>query len=206
MKIKWSREELPTIASLINAGAVGCLPTDTLYGLVGSALNGNAVSRVYRIKGRDPNKPLIVLFKSPEQLGELGVKVPKALEKGIKALYPAPVTLVLPLSESSPFRSIFKRDDLAVRVPNSPLLLELLELTGPLFAPSANPQGLKPAENCRECLKYFKNAVDFCAEGETGNIASTIVKVLPEGELKLLREGAVEFEKVKEVLLGKEKA
>jgi len=199
MRFKFSREELPQIARLIKRGKVGCLPTDTLYGLVGSALIPEAVEKAYRLKRRDPNKPLIVLFSSLKEAEEFGVEPKRGLEK----LVPGPVTLILPLKENSPLRETFKRDDLAIRIPDFPLLRELLTLTGPLFAPSANPQGLRPAENCRDCFKYFGEELDFCVEGQPKeNRPSTLVK-LTGGEPELLRPGAVDFEKVKEALSGK---
>jgi L-threonylcarbamoyladenylate synthase len=196
--MKTVKKELPNaqvVAREILKGELVCCPTDTLYGLLGSALNPKAVEKVYRIKGRERSKPLIVLFKSVEEALELGVGLPEAL----KELYPAPLTVIAPLKESSPFREIFNREDLAVRIPKDQFLLKLIELSTPLFAPSANPSGLKPAESCRECSEYFKGKVPLCVEGRSGKLPSTIVSLLG-GKVKVLREGAFPTKELLEVL------
>jgi len=193
-----SRESIPLIKEVIEGGGLVCAPTDTLYGLLGSALKREAVERVYRVKGRERDKPLIVLFSSVKEMEGYGVRVPEELH----SLYPAPLTVILPLKESSPFRKVFGREDLAVRVPDDPFLLEVLRETGPLFAPSANPSGLKPAESCRECREYFKEGVELCVEGEAGGKPSTLIR-LTEGGFEVLREGAFPVEVLREVFGGR---
>lgn len=118
--VKKSLENAPLVANLIKEGELVCSPTDTLYGLIGSALNQQAVEKVYRIKARERSKPLIVLFRSVEEAKRLGVLMPKGIEEKLKEVYPAPLTLILPLAESSPFRALFKRDNLGIRVPDDP--------------------------------------------------------------------------------------
>ncbi|MEO2083870.1 MAG: L-threonylcarbamoyladenylate synthase [Desulfurobacteriaceae bacterium] len=186
------------VVSEILSGNLVCFPTDTLYGILGSALRKDAVEKAYRIKGRDREKPLIVLFDSIKKALDLGVKVPENLSK----IYPAPVTFVLPLEPESPFRQIFQRDNLAIRIPDDETLRKIISLSHPVFAPSANPQGKSPAENCRECYAYFDGEITLCVEGKPGNKPSTIVSLTGEGP-KLLREGAVPFEKILEVMSWK---
>jgi L-threonylcarbamoyladenylate synthase len=196
--VRKSRESIPLIKEVIGGGGLVCAPTDTLYGLLGSALKRDAVEKVYRIKGRERSKPLIVLFSSVKEMEDYGVRVPKEL----RSLYPAPLTVILPLEENSPFREVFKREDLAVRVPDEPFLLEVLRETGPLFAPSANPSGLKPAESCRECREYFKEGVELCVEGRARGKPSTLIRLTGEG-FEVLREGAFPVEVLREVFGGK---
>jgi len=195
--------KLKEIARSLREGNLVCAPTDTLYGILGNALNKKAVEKVYRIKGRNLNKPLIVLFESIGQLENYGVLIPKKFKDGFRKLVPAPVTFVLPLSPESPFREVFDRDNLAVRIPDDNFLRALIKESSPLFAPSANPQGMKPAENCKECYNYFKEEIAYCISGQTGNVPSTIVSLL-KGAPELVREGAVKFRKILEVLVGKE--
>lgn len=190
-----SEESIGLIKEVVEKGGLVCAPTDTLYGLLGSALNTEAVEKVYKIKGREKSKPLIVLFSSIQEMERLGVRAPKELSK----IYPAPLTVILPLRENSPFREIFKREDLAVRVPKDSFLLKVLKETGPLFAPSANPSGLKPAESCKECRNYFREQVELCVEGESGGKPSTLIR-LTGGGFEVLREGAFPPEALKEVL------
>ncbi|TCK04578.1 L-threonylcarbamoyladenylate synthase [Phorcysia thermohydrogeniphila] len=191
------------IARALREGKLICAPTDTLYGILGNALDKKAVEEVYRIKGRDPQKPLIVLFESVEQLTEHGVVIPERFKDKLKKLIPAPITFVLPLDSESPFRALFCRDNLAVRIPDDNFLRALIKETFPLFAPSANPQGEKPATNCKECYRYFRDKLAYCVEGKPGNVPSTIVSLLGNTP-ELIREGAIKFSKVMEVLVGEE--
>jgi L-threonylcarbamoyladenylate synthase len=191
------------IAKSLREGKLICAPTDTLYGILGNALDRKAVEEVYRIKGRDPEKPLIVLFESVEQLSEYGVLIPERFKDKLKKLTPAPITFVLPLNKESPFRELFRRDNLAVRIPDDEFLRALIKETFPLFAPSANPQGEKPADSCKECYHYFGDRIAYCVEGKPGNVPSTIVSLLGDTP-ELVREGAIKFSKVVEVLIGEE--
>ncbi|WP_163329393.1 L-threonylcarbamoyladenylate synthase [Desulfurobacterium thermolithotrophum] len=197
-----SKKDIEKISQVLRAGELICSPTDTLFGILGNALDKEVVKKLYSVKKRDVNKPLIVLFSSIEQLVNFGVLVPLKYLNGLKKLYPAPVTVILPLSKESPFRKVFQRDNLAVRIPKDVFLQKLIKKTFPLFAPSANPQGELPAKNCKECKNYFDGVINFCIEGEVSGAPSTIVDLTGEKPI-LIREGIVKFEKVLEVLSDK---
>ncbi len=193
---------VPILEELLRSGSIICSPTDTLYGLLGYALSSEAVQKVYEIKGRTREKPLILLFPSLKKAEEFGIRIPEPLRDKIASLVPERVTFVASLSKASPLRKIFNRDDAAFRVPKDEFLLSLLNRISPLFAPSANPQGLKPAGSCKECEAYFGNRVECCVEGEVIGVPSTIVS-LTSGSPELIREGAVPFTLIEEVLIGK---
>ena len=197
-KLKKGIENLPIVAEEIREERIVCSPTDTLYGLLGSALSERVYRDIYRIKRRSPEKPLIVLFDSLERAEELGVVFPKGTKKRLSSIFPERLTVVLPLERNSPLGRVLKREDVAVRVPKDEFLLKLISETFPLFAPSANPEGEKPSERCSDCERYFDNRISLCLEGETLNLPSTIVSLL-KGKLELLREGAFPFERLKEV-------
>ncbi len=201
--MKVVKKELPNatlVSEFIKKGELVCLPTDTLYGLVGSSLIKGAVERVYRVKGRELSKPLVVLFNSLEEAVRYGVEVEKGLFEKLKELYPAPLTLILPLKIDSPFREIFRRDNLGIRIPKDEFLLKVIELSHPLFAPSANPSGKKPAQNCKECRDYFNGKVPLCVEGKSFGEPSTIVSLI-DG-LRVIREGAFPVRRLMEVIGG----
>ncbi|RKQ63325.1 L-threonylcarbamoyladenylate synthase [Thermovibrio guaymasensis] len=199
--VKKSLENAPVVSRLIMEGEIVCCPTDTLYGLLGSATNEKAVEKVYSIKGREREKPLIVLFKDLNQAQELGVLIDDNLREKLERVYPAPLTVILPLKEDSPFRKVFKRDNLGIRIPKDDFLLKVIELSTPLFAPSANPSGKEPAENCKECRIYFEGRIPLCVEGKASGKPSTLVSLVGK-ELKVLREGSFPKEKLLEVLNG----
>ena len=90
------------IIKILKNGGVGILLTDTLYGLVGRALDKKAIKRIYRIKGRNNKKPLIILISSAKDLKLFGVKLNKQTKKTVENLWPGSVSVILPcLSKNS---------------------------------------------------------------------------------------------------------
>lgn len=169
-----------TVAALRDGG-VAVAPTDTVYGLVAPSSNETAVERVYELKDRDTRKPLITLLSSPEEMTTFGVG-PTWIERA-RAYWPGPTTVVVPCN-SRRWRYLHRgTQSLAFRVPDDPLLQELLAQTGPLVAPSANPEGLPPAETVEEAEEYFGAGVDAYMDGGVRDGApSKIIKLTDEGE------------------------
>ena len=169
------------IKTILKNGGVGILPTDTLYGLVGSAFSKKAVQRIYRIKGRDEHKPFIVLIGSTKDLEQFGITGYHFLHK-----WPAKTSIILPCTKYPYLHRGEKA--IAFRVPAKKSLIALLKKTGPLVAPSANPQGLTPAKNITEAKKYFGNNVDFYVSGGTlVSPPSTILRINKNGKIEVLR-------------------
>ncbi len=169
------------IVKIIKEGGIGILPTDTLYGLVGLALNKKAVERIYRIKKRSENKPFIILISKIKDLKLFGIEVEKKEKAILKKYWPGPVSIILEcpnlLKEMSYLRPL--NNTLAFRCPNEKWLRNILKQTGPLVAPSANPESLLPAENIGQAQAYFGNKVDFyCEAGAIKGKPSTIIKLV----------------------------
>ncbi len=183
-------EKLNFISKLIKNGSIVCLPTDTQYGLIGDALNLNAINEVYDLKKRNRKKPLIVLFDSLDSIEFYGVIIPKRFRDYLRRIYPAALTVILNVKQSSPFRDLFGHK-IAVRVPDDAFLRNLIKETNPLFAPSANPEGMEPAKSCDECRAYFDGEVAYCMEGKCSKLPSTIVD-LSLNKPRLVRKGIVE--------------
>lgn len=157
-------EKLSTDANLIAAllsGGVAVLRTDTIYGLVARAEDEAAVERLYTIKHRDDDKPSIVLVSSYDQLFD----VPSpAHQVTLEAHWPGPVSVILPSQQAPPWIS---RGGMTVayRMPKNDDLLALLRETGPLVAPSANPQSKPPARSIEQARQYFGEMVDYYHDG-----------------------------------------
>ena len=168
--------ELRDVAELLMQGGVGVLPTDTLYGLVGSALDPDVVARIYDLKERDPEKPLIVLISDIEQLESFGVVLSDEIEDMLGAYWPGPNTLILPTVDEQ-FSYIDRGTGaIAFRLPASEELRDLIREVGPLVAPSANKEGMPPARNTDEAKQYFGTDVDFYVDGgDLDNKPSTII-------------------------------
>lgn len=172
---------------IIKEGGVGVVPTDTLYGVVGSALNANAVERIYAVRQRDLHKPLIILVASQNDLSRFGIQLTGAQEAFLNNYWPGPVSVILPC-QSDRFAYLHRGTGaLAVRLPDSQQLSELIATVGPIVAPSANPQGQPPAETVEEARAYFGDRLDFYVDG--GRLAgqpSTLVD-LTEDKPRVLR-------------------
>ncbi|MDQ5969359.1 MAG: L-threonylcarbamoyladenylate synthase [Patescibacteria group bacterium] len=166
------------VIEILSNGGVGVLLTDTLYGLVGSALDKEAVGRVQKIKNRSDHKPLIVLISSIKDLDLFGVKIESETEKILKTLWPGKVSIILPCKNKK-FVNISRGSGaIAFRFPNKKSLISILKKTGPLVAPSANPEGFPPAKNITEAKKYFGNNVDFYfGKGVPNTKPSTLIKI-----------------------------
>ncbi len=166
------------IERIIQEGGVGIFPTDTLYGLVGSALNPKAVRRVYQLRKRNSKKPLIVLIGSERDLSLFQVKPSATVKQIIGKLWPGPISIILSCNKKK-FKYLHcGTKTLAFRVPKGATLRHLLKRTGPLVAPSANPEGEKPATTITQAKQYFGNKIDFYKDsGKLDNFPSTIIEI-----------------------------
>lgn len=179
------------IIEIIKNDGVGILPTDTLYGIVGSALSPKAVEKIYNLKNRDEKKSLIILIPSLDSLKTFGVEISDIVKKFIEKYWPGKISIILHF-DNKKFNYLDRMDGtLAFRFPDKKDLIELLKETGPLVAPSANPEGMAPAKNIEEAKKYFGDKIDFYIDGgEIESEPSTLVKI--EGDkIEILRKGAV---------------
>lgn len=163
-------------------------PTDTIYGIVGSALSKKVVSRIYTIKGRDENKPFIILISRIEDLKLFGVKISPDQEKYLKSVWPGKVSVILPCKSKKFYYLHRGTNSLAFRLPKKKSLQALLKKTGPLVAPSANPQGLLPATTIREAKNYFGDTIDaYVSGGKLEGKSSTLISLLHE-KAEILRK------------------
>lgn len=174
----------PSLARALAAGAVGVLPTDTLYGLVASAGNEAAVERIYRLKNRSPEKQLILLISSPEQMFD---PPPEFAAAVLSQVWPGKVSVILP-SQAAPAWLLRGGDSLAYRLPADAKLRALIKRTGPLVAPSANPESLPPALTAGQAEAYFGDQVDFYVDGgPAGEEPSRLIRLRADGRQERLR-------------------
>ena len=163
---------------ILKNGGVGVIPTDTIYGLVGSALKEETVKRITKIKNRSDGKGFIVLISSPEDLKMFGIAISETAKIFLQKFWPGKVSVAFD-------------DKRAFRIPDRTELLDLLKQTGPLIAPSANPEGLPPAKNISDAKNYFQNNVDFYEDGgELNSPPSTLVRIAGD-KVEVLRQGVV---------------
>lgn len=186
-----SDKKLNKIIDILKHDGVGVMPTDTLYGLVGSAFSEKAVDRIYKIKGRNDKKPFIILIGSISALEKFDFVLDHDFKNDLKQFWPGKNSIILSLPKESlkKFEYLHRGvNSLAFRFPNKESLVELLRKTGPLVAPSANPEEKNPAENVAKAKEYFGDKVDFyLAEGLLNSEPSNLIKFEDNGEIKILR-------------------
>lgn len=177
-------------SELLKDNKVGVLPTDTIYGLVGSALSKGVVEKIYKLRKRSFDKPMIILISSLDDLKLFDVQLDHSSRNVLQKVWPNKVSVILPCPYPK-FEYLHRgKNTLAFRMPNDKQLLGLLAKTGPLVAPSANFEGERPAESILEAKGYFGDLVDFYLDkGLLKSEPSTLIDIT-SGEIKILRQGA----------------
>lgn len=172
-------------------GGVGVIPTDTIYGLVGQALNRQTVERIYRLKQRSPQKPFIILISSASDLEKFDISLDKETQKILEKVWPGEVSVVLECNDRDLEYLHRGTNTLAFRLPDNQELISILNETGPLVAPSANLEGAPNAKNILEAKKTFGDQVDFYLDkGEKISEPSTLIQIT-DGKIEILRQGKV---------------
>lgn len=169
------KESVDRIVAIIKKGGIGVIPTDTIYGLVGSAFMPKTVERVYQVRQRHPKKPMLVLIEKSGDLARFGVFPNAKQRQHIKELWPGPVSMIFPCKKKGLSYLHRGSHTIAFRVPAYGTLRQLLRRTGPLVAPSANPEGLLPAHTIRQAKEYFGDSVDFYLSGKVKKKTSTVI-------------------------------
>ena len=191
-------------AALIRCGGLVAFPTETVYGLGANAFDAAAVERIFRVKGRPRQSPLIVHVASTDMARTLVLEWPDAAECLARRFWPGPLTLVLRKQPSIPDVVTAGLTTVGLRVPSHPLALALIRAAGvPIAAPSANAfTQLSPttAEHVRQSLG---DAVDLVLDGgpATVGIESTVLS-LAGAEALVLRPGVIPLPAI-EALIGR---
>lgn len=184
-----------SVEKILSGSGIGVLPTDTIYGLAGRAMDKKAVEKIYKIRKRNPKKPLIILINSLNDLPLFRIKLSLETKKVLKKVWPGPVSVILPCRNKK-FHYLHRgTKTLAFRLPKLEWLRNLLKKTGPLAAPSANWEGYPPAKTIKEAEKYFKNQVDFYLNGGKLESPPSTVIFVKDDKIKIIREGAAKIKK-----------
>lgn len=188
-------------AEILRAGGLVAFPTETVYGLGADASNAQAVARLYAVKGRPADHPVIVHFASTPEAFAWAREVPEEARVLANRFWPGPLTLILKRSDRAKDFVTGAQDSVGLRVPSHPVAHELLSLfEGGVAAPSANRFGLVSPTTAEHVKSDFPN-IDLVLEGgpsEVG-IESTIVD-LSGGSPILLRPGHISKADLEQVL------
>ncbi|MBM3205321.1 threonylcarbamoyl-AMP synthase [Candidatus Shapirobacteria bacterium] len=190
------------LAFLLKGGAVVVMPTDTIYGICGSALIKKTVEKIYELRKRTPQKPMIILISSLRDLKTFKINIAKKDKEILKKIWPARISVILEC-QGKKFEYLHRgTKTLALRLPPNNFLKNVLKISGPLVAPSANWEGETPAETALEAKKYFGKRVVYYNGGKMINQASTLIK-LKNGKLEMIRKGE-DWQKLKMLKLKKQ--
>lgn len=174
-------------------GEVVALPTETVYGLAASTNIPTAIRQVFEIKGRPQDNPLIVHLAGPHQVDEFTTKLSSTVVKLIEVFWPGPLTIVVPCKPGVNELITAGLDSVALRVPAHPITLDILDQTGPLVAPSANPSGKPSPTKAIHVEQDYDGSVPVVDGGSTQiGLESTVVDCRDPNELWILRPGALD--------------
>jgi L-threonylcarbamoyladenylate synthase len=190
------------VVSILLKDGVMAYPTETFYGLGAAGLSAKAVSRIYKLKGRDRSKPLSVIASDLDMVGEIAGPLPSVFWILAEEFWPGPLTLVLKASAAIPAFLTGPGGSIAVRIPPVSWVRRVAyEMSQPLTATSANISGDKEMTEPAEVAAVFDGKVDLIVDGgpTPGGAPSTLLD-LTSPEPRLLREGLIPAGKIRAVL------
>jgi L-threonylcarbamoyladenylate synthase len=189
---------------ILNSGGLVAIPTETVYGLAGNALDKNAVLHIFEAKNRPKFDPLIIHLSDIFEIDKYAIANPRLLDIA-ERVWPGPLTILLPRKAIIPDIVTSGLDNVAIRVPNHPETLALLKMLDfPLAAPSANPFGYISPTTAGHVYEQLADKIPYILDGgpcEVG-VESTIIGFENE-VLKIYRNGGLTLEELSKYYDGK---
>ncbi len=195
--------KLREVAKIARDGGLVAFPTETVYGLGTNAFNERAVRRLFEVKRRPPDNPVSVLISDVKQIDRLG-ELNDVARKLINEYFPGPITVVMKAKPDVPSIITAGTGKVAVRMPDHPIALKIVEFAEvPLATPSANVSGKPSPTKAEHVIEDFMGKIDAIVDGgETGiGIESTVIDTTTYPP-KILRLGAIPAEEIED-LIGK---
>lgn len=197
------------VEQLVN-GRLVSFPTDTVYALAASLAHEEALDRIFAVKGRPTTKPLPILLASATDLNRVALDLPSRVVALLGRYWPGPLTVVISAREGMPAAVVGSGGTIAVRVPNHPLALELLQRAGgAVAATSANRSDRPPALDAEAVRRELGDDIDLLLAGgpAPGRSASTVIGFAGD-DLAVMREGPIPGEHLRsswnEIILGED--
>lgn len=180
-------------AEMLKNSKIVAVPTETVYGLAANALDKNAVSKIFKAKGRPQDNPLIVHIANKSDMFPLISNFPNKANKLIDKFWPGPLTIILPKSDIIPSEVSAGLDTIAIRIPDNQITRELISLARvPLAAPSANRSGRPSPTRLEHVINDMEGRIDAVIDGGNCSIGieSTVISFVGDTPV-LLRPGAI---------------
>ena len=189
-------------AAIIKEGGLVAIPTETVYGLGADGLNPEAVAKIFEVKGRPQDNPLILHIADAMQLDKLCHHVPESAYRLAEKFWPGPLTMVLPAQDCVPKCTTAGLPTVAVRCPDSAITRDIIRLAGvPVAAPSANISGKPSTTTAQHVFSDHNGKIPMIVDGGSCRVGveSTIID-LTENPPRLLRPGGITPEQLQSVL------
>jgi len=189
-----AEQNLAPCGELIRQGELVCFPTETVYGLGANAFDEKAVAKIFDVKNRPANNPLIVHISNTSMLKDIVTEIPADIQELTERFWPGPLTVVLPRKNTIPPIVSAGLNTVAVRCPQHPVALKLIETAGvPIVAPSANLSGRPSPTNLSHCEEDLRGKVAAIIDGGNCDIGveSTVLLPLGNKRVRILRPGGI---------------
>lgn len=195
-------EKLMVAANILKNGELVAFPTETVYGLGGDALNVDSVKKIFKVKGRPIDNPLIVHINSIEEINKVAINIPELAYRLMDIFFPGPLTLILPRNPTIPPEVSAYLPSVAVRMPAHPIAINLIKLlNSPIAAPSANKSSRVSPVTANHVYDDFKNEIKLIIDGGITplGLESTVLDLTKERPT-ILRPGVIPLEELKEII------
>jgi L-threonylcarbamoyladenylate synthase len=176
---------------IIQQGGIISFPTDTVYGIGASAFNRDAIEKIFVVKARSKEKSIPVLIGSPQDLDSITVELNPVVARVIDHFWPGALTVIVPMLPGLP-ENLSAENTVGIRIPDHDLTRQLLRITGPLAATSANLSGKRSARSAQEVLDQLDQSINLILDGgiTPGGIPSTVLDCTGDSPA-VLREGPI---------------
>lgn len=188
---------LEWVAKLLGENKVGAIPTETFYALACNPFSEVALRKLFTLKRRSPDKPILLLLGKIEDLDTVVSEVPYLARKLMEIFWPGPLTIVLPAKENLSPLLTAGTNTIGVRLSSCELTRQIASTFGkPVTGTSANISGHPPCRDAEEVLRIFPD-IDFVVDGGTSkqDLPSTVVGV-KDNRIELIREGVIPFKEI----------
>lgn len=186
------------ICEVLNNGGLVITPTDTIYGIMGDALNEETIKRVFEVKKRPYSKPLLLLMDSIEMVEEYTKDISKNERIIMNKFWPGLVTIILKKNDKISNLITANNETVGIRIPDNKDLLEIIRrLKRPVISTSSNITGTEVITSTKMLEAELVNNIQYVEDGgELDNVSSTIIRI-DDDKLNVLREGKITEEIVK---------
>ena len=187
-------------ADVLQNGGLVVFPTDTVYGLASLPTREEYIERLYIVKGRNSSRAIAVLIGQLSDLDKVAISPSNSALRLAEKYWPGPLTLIVPRHPSLP-EVLSPQPTIGVRMPDHPVALALLRLTGPLAVTSANLSGRENSTTAQEALDQLKGRIHLVIDGgrTPGGVPSTVIDCT-RSEPLILRAGPISLEAVRATL------